>query len=163
MRTKSIYVFTSVIALLFCLTSCKGQGEKKETSGVSVATTVSPDTNAKRPVMSFEKKEHDFGTIVAGTPQETVFEFTNTGDAPLIISNARSSCGCTVPDYPQNTPIAPGDKGELVVKFNGAGANLVTKTITLTTNTAAGTEMLRIKAFIEPRGSGAFDVPMKKK
>jgi hypothetical protein len=48
------------------------------------------------------------------------------------------------------------------VKFNGAGANLVTKTITLTTNTAAGTEMLRIKAFIEPKGSGAFDVPMKK-
>jgi hypothetical protein len=67
-----------------------------------------------------------------------------------------------VPDYPQNTPIAPGDKGELVVKFNGAGANLVTKTITLTTNTAAGTEMLRIKAFIEPKGSGAFDVPIKK-
>lgn len=163
MKTKSIYVFASAIALLFSLTSCKGQGEKKETSSVSVTTAVSSDTNAKRPVMSFEKKEHDFGTIVAGTPQETVFEFTNTGDAPLIISNARSSCGCTVPDYPQNTPIAPGDKGELVVKFNGAGANLVTKTITLTTNTAAGTEMLRIKAFIEPRGSGAFDVPMKKK
>ena len=163
MRTKSIYVFASAIALLFSLTSCKGQGEKKETSSVSVTTAVSSDTNAKRPVMSFEKKEHDFGTIVAGTPQETVFEFTNTGDAPLIISNARSSCGCTVPDYPQNTPIAPGDNGELDVKFNGAGANLVTKTITLTTNTASGTEMLRIKAFIEPRGNGTFDVPLKKK
>ena len=130
MRTKSIYVFATAIAVLFSLTSCKGQGEKKETSN-AVTTEVVANNNAKRPVMTFEKKEHDFGTIVAGTPQETIFEFTNTGDAPLIISNARSSCGCTVPDYPQNTPIAPGDKGELVVKFNGAGANLVTKTITV--------------------------------
>ena len=64
-----------------------------------------------------------------------VFAFTNTGDAPLIITDARSSCGCTVPQYPKNTPIAPGESGELVVKFNGSGKNQVTKTVTVTANT----------------------------
>ena len=162
MKMKSIYLVAASVVLLASTVACKGQAEKKESTTVAVSTEVSNENSSKRPVMSFDKKEHDFGTIVAGTPQETIFEFTNTGDAPLIISNARSSCGCTVPEYPQNTPIAPGEKGELRVLFNGAGANLVTKTITLTTNTEAGTEMLRIKAFIEPQGSGAFDVPMKK-
>ena len=61
----------------------------------------------------------------------------------------------TVPDYPKNQPIAPGESGSLVVKFNGTGANQVTKSITLNTNTATGTEMLRI-AFIQPRQNGTF-------
>ena len=101
--------------------------------------------------MSFDKQEHDFGNIIQGTPQETVFAFTNTGDAPLIITDARSSCGCTVPQYPKNTPIAPGETGELVVKFNGSGKNQVTKTVTVTANTQKGSELLRIKAFVTPR------------
>jgi hypothetical protein len=77
--------------------------------------------------------------------------FTNTGDAPLIITNATSSCGCTVPDYPKDTPIQPGEKGQLVVKFNGSGMNQVIKTVTLNTNTGKGQEMLRIKAFVQPK------------
>merc|ERR1712146_518887 len=96
-----------------------------------------------------------------GTPQETIFKFTNTGDAPLIITDAKSSCGCTVPEYPKNTPIAPGDSGELLVKFNGTGQNQVTKTITVTANTAKGSELLRIKAFVTPKDGAAISVPMK--
>jgi hypothetical protein len=71
----------------------------------------------------------------------------------LIITDAKSSCGCTVPEYPKNTPIAPGESGELLVKFNGSGQNQVTKTITVTANTEKGTEMLRIKAFVNPAGA----------
>ena len=102
------------------------------------------------PVMEFEKAEHDFGTIDQNTPQETVFKFTNTGNAPLIITDAKSSCGCTVPDPPKD-PIAPGETGELKVKFNGSGQNQVTKTITVTANTEKGQELLRIKAFVTPK------------
>ena len=102
--------------------------------------------------MQFEKSEHDFGTIEQGTPQETVFTFTNTGDAPLIITNATSTCGCTVPNPPKD-PIAPGESGELLVKFNGSGQNQVTKNITVTANTAKGSEILRIKAFVNPKGA----------
>lgn len=99
------------------------------------------------PVMTFDELEHDFGTIKKGTAQETVFRFTNTGDSPLIISDAKSSCGCTVPEVPE-APIAPGETGELLVKFNGSGYNAITKTITVTANTEETTQQLKIKAFI---------------
>ena len=112
--------------------------------------------------MSFDMSEHDFGQIAQGTPQETIFTFTNTGEAPLIITDAKSSCGCTVPQYPKNVPIAPGESGEMVVKFNGSGQNQVTKTITVTANTEKGSELLRIKAFVNPKDGTAMSVPMKK-
>jgi uncharacterized cupredoxin-like copper-binding protein len=111
------------------------------------STAQTPSTQL--PVMAFEKTTHDFGTIKEGEAQQTVFTFTNTGSAPLIITNATSSCGCTVPDYPKNTPIAPGDSGQLTVNFNGTGMNKVTKTIRVEANTASGFENIKIEAFIE--------------
>ena len=132
--------------------SCKENASSKIKSD-NVAEAAQRDEAGKQiPVMSFEKAEHDFGTIEQGTPQETAFKFTNTGNAPLIITNATSSCGCTVPDPPKG-PIAPGDTGELIVKFNGSGQNQVTKTITVNANTEKGSELLRIKAFVNPKGA----------
>ncbi|MBC6998271.1 MULTISPECIES: DUF1573 domain-containing protein [Bacteroidota] len=137
---------------IFAFVSCKENASSKVKSD-NVAEAAQRDEAGKQlPVMSFEKEEHDFGTIEQGTPQETVFKFTNTGNAPLIITNATSSCGCTVPDPPKD-PIAPGDTGELVVKFNGSGQNQVTKTITVNANTEKGSELLRIKAFVNPKGA----------
>jgi hypothetical protein len=132
--------------------SCKENASSKvKTDNVAVAAD--RDQSAKQiPVMEFEKSEHDFGIIEQGTPQETIFTFTNTGNAPLVITNATSSCGCTVPNPPKE-PIAPGEKGELVVKFNGSGQNQVTKTITVVANTTKGSELLRIKAFVNPKGA----------
>ena len=151
---KRIVTALSVVTLLFMSTSCKDKAISKiDSNNVEVASNRDA-TQKKVPVMEFEESEHDFGTIEQGTPQETVFRFTNTGDAPLIITNAKSSCGCTVPNPPKD-PIAPGDTGEMVVKFNGSGQNQVTKTITVTANTAKGSELLRIKAFVKPKGTAA--------
>ena len=162
-----LFSMALAFTLLAANTSC-GDTSKK-TSNDSAAMSAMPeaaategDAQAKFARMSFDKVEHDFGAIAAGSPQQTIFTFKNIGDAPLIITNARSSCGCTVPDYPRNTPIAPGESGELLVMFNGTGMNQVTKSITLTTNTKAGAETLVIKAFVEPEGSTAFDSPLKK-
>lgn len=156
-----ILSYAVVVMVAFAVTSCKQKAADK-VSSANMENAVQRDAQqAKVPVMSFESKEHDFGQIAYGAPQEKIFEFTNTGDAPLIITDAKSSCGCTVPDYPKNQPIAPGESGSLVVKFNGTGANQVTKSITLNTNTATGTEMLRIKAFIQPRQNGTFEAPFK--
>ena len=147
---RIVFAFATAGVLLFS-TSCKDKASSKIVAD-NVETASERDVAAKNlPVMSFEKAEHDFGNIVQGTPQETVFKLTNTGDAPLIITDARSSCGCTVPQYPKNTPIAPGDTGELLVKFNGSGKNQVTKTVTVTANTEKGSEILRIKAFVTPK------------
>ncbi|WP_425236268.1 DUF1573 domain-containing protein [Ulvibacterium sp.] len=147
---KRIVLSLGLIALLSV--SCKENASSKIDTD-KVAQAAERDEAAKKlPVMAFEKSEHDFGTIEQGTPQETVFKFTNTGDAPLIITDAKSSCGCTVPNPPKD-PIAPGETGELLVKFNGSGQNQVTKTITVTANTEKGSELLRIKAFVNPKGT----------
>ena len=145
-------VFAIGVIALFSFTSCKENASSKIKSD-NVAEAAVRDEAAKAvPVMTFEKAEHDFGTIEQGTPQETAFKFTNTGNAPLIITDAKSSCGCTVPNPPKD-PIAPGETGELLVKFNGSGQNQVTKTITVTANTEKGSELLRIKAFVNPKGA----------
>jgi hypothetical protein len=147
---KRIFIVFGIVAMTG-LVSCKEKASNKiETANVEVAAE--RDAAAKNlPVMTFDRSEHDFGTIEQGTPQETIFTFTNTGNAPLIITNATSSCGCTVPEYPKNKPIAPGETGEMLVKFNGSGQNQVTKTVTVSANTAKGSELLRIKAFVNPK------------
>lgn len=89
---------------------------------------------ATAPAMKFEKTEFNFGEINQGDKVSHTFSFTNTGDAPLIISNARASCGCTVPKWPRE-PIAPGQTSKIDVVFNSAGKRgRQTKSITITTN-----------------------------
>ncbi|RNC89485.1 MAG: DUF1573 domain-containing protein [Allomuricauda sp.] len=159
---KRIVSLFSALVLVGVFASCKDKAtEKIKTDNVEVAAN--RDAEQKNlPVMTFDRSEHDFGAIEMGTPQETTFKFTNTGNAPLIITDARSSCGCTVPEYPKNTPIAPGETGELLVKFNGSGQNQVTKTVTVTANTEKGSELLRIKAFVNPKAGSAVAGPVKK-
>lgn len=73
------------------------------------------------PVMTFDEKTHDFGTIKeADGPVSHTFEFTNTGNEPLVIINVNASCGCTRPEYSKE-PIKPGKKGKIKVTYNPAG------------------------------------------
>ena len=145
MKKISLIALVSISLITF---SCKEKAtEKIENANVEAAAVRDASAN-KMAVMSFDKTFHDFGQITQGTPQQTVFTFTNTGDAPLIITDATSSCGCTIPDYPKNTPIAPGQQGQMVVNFNGSGQNKVTKTINVQANTANGSELLKIQAFV---------------
>ncbi len=157
---KSIFILAAVALVTF--TSCKENAADK-VSEENVAAAAERDAEAtKFPVMVFEESEFDFGTIDQGSPQEHVFKFTNTGDSDLIIVDAKSSCGCTVPEYTKD-PVAPGDTGELLVKFNGSGKNQVSKTVTITTNTKAGKETLKIKAFVTPKEGAASGSPIQTK
>ena len=152
MNYKSLSL--ALIATL-ALVSCKKEIEvKKEFQGKEtvteqpVATPVTVDPNGKFAKMDFSSLEHDFGTINGDDRVETVFTFTNSGDTDLVISKAHGSCGCTVPEYPKE-PIAPGEKGEIKVSFSPKGKNgMQNKTVTLTTNTKTGSEVLNIKANI---------------
>ncbi len=155
---KSIFIVAALMAFVF--TSCKDNAADK-VSEENVAAAAERDAVAgKYPVMQFETTTHDFGTIEQGTPVETKFKFTNTGESDLVIVDAKSSCGCTVPEYPKE-PIAPGESGELLVKFNGSGKNQVSKTVTITANTEKGKEMLSIKAFVNPKEGAAQGSPIK--
>lgn len=85
--------------------------------------------------IEFKATQHDFGTINEDGPKVTCeFEFTNTGDAPLVIVSAKSACGCTKPEYPSE-PIAPGAKSKITVKFNPRNQlGEVHKSVTVRTN-----------------------------
>lgn len=114
-------------------------------------TTTPAAPDGKSPVMTFEKSEHDFGTITQGDQPSYSFAFKNTGASDLIISSAVGSCGCTVPEYPKQ-PVKPGESGKIKVSFNSNGKNgRQQKTVTLTTNTASGKEILTIKTNINPK------------
>jgi hypothetical protein len=78
-------------------------------------------TKVSGPVITFEKKTHDFGDIVQGDKVEETFKFTNTGTEPLIITNVEVTCGCTTPKGWQRDPIPPGGKSEIIVAFNSTG------------------------------------------
>lgn len=79
------------------------------------------EKKADGPVITWEKKTHDFGDISQGDKVEHTFYFTNTGNEPLLITNVQVSCGCTVPKGWPRDPIPPGGKGELSISFNSAG------------------------------------------
>jgi len=101
--------------------------------------------------LSFDKTEHDFGILNEGDIVETVFSFTNSGKSELIITSAKSSCGCTVPEWPKE-PILPGETGKIKVKFNTRGKpNKQRKQITLRTNTDSGKEIITILAQVTPK------------
>jgi Protein of unknown function (DUF1573) len=146
---KRVYILT-VLGLIF-LSSCKEDvASKIKQDNLVQAKQRDAKIATEIPVMTFDKREFDFGTINEGDIVETVFKFENTGKTDLLITNAYSSCGCTIPEWPKQ-PIKPGGKAIIKVKFNSRGKkNKQSKTITLNTNTKSGRELLVIKAQVTP-------------
>lgn len=143
------YFILTLAAVSLTFTACGGNTQKKEAPATAVeASSAKAVSNA--PVMSFDKTSHDFGSIQEGERVETLFTFTNTGKSDLVIVDARGSCGCTVPEYPKNTPIAPGATGQIRVSFDSSNKpNLQQKTVTISANTESGRETIRIKALVQ--------------
>ena len=100
------------------------------------------------PKMEFESTVIDYGLIEHNANGKREFFLTNTGNAPLIISNAKGSCGCTVPTWPK-APIAPGESASIGVKYSTNRIGKFTKTITLTTNSAEKTKVLTVKGEVK--------------
>ena len=109
------------------------------------------------PEVEFEKEVHDFGTMKQYGDASTEFKFTNTGTEPLIISNAKGSCGCTVPSWPK-TPIKPGESAAIKVKYDSKRIGPINKSVTISSNASnEPTKVIRIKGMIEaaPQGDNA--------
>lgn len=148
--TKSILSFVAFVALAFATTGCQQASDDVREAARETLQTVTPGDAAPEapsvavpagPVttMSFaDNGTHDFGTVTEGELVTHTFTFTNTGEEPLIISDAKGSCGCTVPSKP-TAPIAPGEEGEITVQFNSKnkkGARNQKVTVTANTNPA---------------------------
>jgi hypothetical protein len=149
--------------LAFTFTSCSEQAATeadavqtetaapaKETKPAATPAAVEATGNAK---MAFENSTWNFGTIKQGDVATNVFKFENTGSEPLIITKAKGSCGCTAPNWPKE-PIAPGETGEIEVKFNSRGKKgSQNKTVTIWANTTPNQTRLRV--------TGEVDAPVK--
>ena len=94
--------------------------------------------------IEFETTVIDYGTIEKGADGVRVFKFKNTGNAPLVVTSVKSSCGCTVPKKPE-APVLPGETGEIEVKYDTKRVNPIRKTITVTSNAETPTVALKIK------------------
>lgn len=128
---------TLLFCLLFSLTTLSAQSDP--TSNIPKGLTTE---------ISFEQSDFNFGTIQAGERVKNVFEFTNTGDEPLIISNAKGSCGCTVPEWPKH-PIAPGESSYLLVVFDSKNKKgNQAKRVTIVANTDPAMSFLNIRGTI---------------
>jgi hypothetical protein len=111
--------------------------------------------------ISFEKELHDFGTFQQNGDGLYEFKFTNTGDAPLIISNSKGSCGCTVPVWPKE-PIGPGESNVIKVKYDTKRIGAFNKSITISSNAKIEpTKVIRIKGKTFAANSEQ-SIPLKK-
>ena len=107
---------------------------------------ISFSVNAQAKI-EFKTSTIDYGTIEKGSDGVRVFEFTNTGDEPLIISKVSSTCGCTIPKKPED-PILPGQTGKIEVKYDTKRVNPIRKTITVISNAETPTIALKIKGLV---------------
>ena len=115
--------------------------------------------NPNAPEIAFETEVIDYGNIEKGADGVREFKFTNTGKSPLIISNARGSCGCTVPTWPKE-PIKPGESSAIKVKYDTNRPGPINKSVTITSNAKTATKVLRIKGNIQvPQTSPEKQVP----
>lgn len=162
MKNFKLFAMLFMVAS-FAFTSCKSDGTATaDTARESLATTnttgdaiaAKPAAAAAAPVgpltsIEFSEVVFDFGEIMEGEKVVHNYSFKNTGKEPLIISNAKGSCGCTVPSWPRE-PIPPGESADIKVQFDSkgkgkVGGNNQSKRVTLTANTDPAQTFLTIK------------------
>ncbi len=112
--------------------------------GLLALTVKAQEKSAK---IEFKSETIDYGEIEKGSDGIRVFEFTNTGDVPLVISDVKSSCGCTIPKKPE-APVLPGKTGEIQVKYDTNRVGPIRKAITVTSNADTPTKVLKIKGTV---------------
>lgn len=150
-----------IAALEARLSELEGKKTTPTISNPTASETPEVKPEGPLPVLQFETVEHDFGTIKEGDKVSYTYKFKNTGEAPLIIQDAKPSCGCTAPDWTK-TPIPVGGEGFVKAEFDSKGKpNIQNKTITVTANTWPKTTKLSFKAMVTPQADGS-NGPVKK-
>lgn len=96
------------------------------------------------PMFEFESEVIDYGDVAVNSDGNRVFKFKNVGKSPLIITQVKASCGCTVPSKPE-APVMPGETGEIKVRYATNRVGPFSKSITITSNAFEDTKVLRIK------------------
>ena len=141
---KSIFTLSLIFTALLSFNSFNAQEEKSVAIGGAE--------------ISFDKETHDYGQIEQHANGECVFVFTNNGTEPLKITNAKGSCGCTVPQWPREE-IAAGATGEIKVKYDTKRIGMINKSVTIQSNaTNTPTKIIRIKGEVKAPKTNATAV-----
>lgn len=121
---------------------------------VLVAGIATANAQAK---FKFVTETIDYGTVAKGSDGVRVFEFTNVGNEPLVISDVKSTCGCTVPEKPEG-PIGPGEKGQIKVKYDTKNkVGPIRKNITVYSNADEPVKLLKIKGEVLKDGQSVLE------
>ncbi len=125
--------------------------ETAKPAALKTETTPAPAENVEssNAIMTFESTIVDYGTIENGGEPLRVVKFTNTGTEPLVIKNARGSCGCTVPTWEKN-PIAPGQSSTIEIRYDTKRTGPINKSVTITTNEGSGNHVLQVIGSVLP-------------
>jgi hypothetical protein len=147
-------VFSALFFLLsFTLVASAQTTEKKAEAKEAAQVRTEAPAEKVGPKLEFETEQVDFGTIAQDSEPFRTIKIKNVGDTPLLITNARGSCGCTVPTVPKK-PIAPGESAEMKVRYDTKRLGAINKTVTLTTNEKNPTKTIRVVGQIEPKPEG---------
>ncbi len=175
MKKFNLFALVAIVAVL-AISSCKNTSATDDANAPTTATDAVPSATLQdgnnptivtdpsmagtTPVptgpttsIKFENDTYDWGMVMDGDKVRHVYKFTNTGNEPLVISNAKGSCGCTVPEWPKDA-IAPGKSGEITVVFDSKGKGAKggkddSKRVTITANTDPVDTYLTIKGKVD--------------
>lgn len=159
-RILALFAFVAALSFTACKNDSSAAQDAARASLATTATTAPAANPAAMPAapaapvgpltsLVFEEDTYDFGEIMEGEKVVHIYKFNNTGKEPLVISNAKGSCGCTVPEWPRE-PIPVGGSGEIRVQFYSKGKGKVggatqAKKVTITANTDPANTFLNIK------------------
>jgi hypothetical protein len=136
-------------SLMICLASILAFGLQAQD-----AKDAGKTADKNKPVIEFDKTTHDYGVVKYEGDGSYEFKFTNKGKEPLVLTEVRSSCGCTVPEWPRE-PIAKGKSASIKVKYNTRIVGSFTKSITVFSNATQPSVSLTIKGNVESRETAA--------
>jgi len=145
LKNKSIVLGLSTLICLLFSSATFAQNAKANDNAINFAKTDIQNPNAG--VLSFETEEIDYGTIKQDADGVRIFKFTNTGKDPVVITQVKTSCGCTVPTYSRE-PVLAGASGEIQIKYDTKRIGKFTKTITILSNASEANKVIRIKGEI---------------
>lgn len=137
------------LCIACCLAACSGGSDKSLSTDLVTNPKSATQPTGKQPVITFDKLEYDFGTLLQGEVVSYSFRFTNTGNAPLLISSVSTSCGCTAGDFSRE-PVAPGKEGYIKASYNSKGHHgFQNRSLTVVTNTNPSQTVLRLKGTVK--------------
>lgn len=160
-KLKTAFGLLALAGLLIFQAACKDENAKAEDSVEEIQTDGKISSIIRSPVtaagvgdtvnvakMTFDQPIFDYGEVKEGTVVKHSFKFTNTGKVPLLINNAHSTCGCTVPKWPEKA-VAPGESGEITVEFKTVDKlDFQEKPVTITANTYPSTTKVYLRGYV---------------